>query len=215
VQGAPFWTEPLPVAAAEPIPEPDAVQGAPFWTEPLPVAVAQPIPEPEAVKGAPFWTEPLPAVVAAPRPPPDLAQSAPLRTEPLPRAPEPPAVRIAQAPPPPPLPAARPQAATPPAPAPRPQMNPALRDAMLRRGEALAALGDISGARRFLERAAEGGSAAAAMAMAETYDPRALARLGVIGLTPDPAAALTWYRRALALGAPDAADRIATIEAPR
>jgi TPR repeat protein len=49
--------------------------------------------------------------------------------------------------------------------------------------------------------------------MAETYDPRVLARLGVRGLVPDRAAALEWYRRAVALGATDAAARIAALEA--
>jgi hypothetical protein len=41
-------------------------------------------------------------------------------------------------------------------------MSPAETETARRRGEALAALGDISGARRFLERAAAAGSGAAA-----------------------------------------------------
>jgi TPR repeat protein len=49
--------------------------------------------------------------------------------------------------------------------------------------------------------------------MAETHDPDILRRRGVIGLPPDRAAALSWYRRALALGAPEAASRIARLEA--
>jgi TPR repeat protein len=77
----------------------------------------------------------------------------------------------------------------------------------------LLALGDISGARRFLVRAAEGGSGPAAQALAETYDPRLLRERGVVGLAPDRAAALAWYRRAAALGAPEAAARIAILEA--
>jgi TPR repeat protein len=85
--------------------------------------------------------------------------------------------------------------------------------ALLRRGEALLAGGDISAARSFFERAAAAGNANAARAMAETYDPRVLAGLGVRGLVPDRAAALEWYRRAAALGAPDAAARIAALEA--
>jgi TPR repeat protein len=86
---------------------------------------------------------------------------------------------------------------------------------MLRRGQALIEIGDISGARRFFQRAADGGSAAAAQAMAETHDPRILARRGVIGLAPDREAALSWYRRALDLGAPEAASRITSLEAER
>ncbi len=96
---------------------------------------------------------------------------------------------------------------------PRPSPVAPLTLAMLRRGEALFAAGDISGARRFFERAAAAGNAAAARAMAETYDPRVLAGLGVRGLVPDRAAALDWYRRAAALGATDVAARIATLEA--
>jgi TPR repeat protein len=111
----------------------------------------------------------------------------------------------------------RPQPAATPAPPPRPAaatpraaMDPALRDAMLRRGQALLGQGDISGARRLLERAADGGSGEAALAMAETYDPRSLAQRGVIGLAPDPAAAQRWYRRAQELGI-----RIPATEVPR
>jgi TPR repeat protein len=94
-------------------------------------------------------------------------------------------------------------------------MGPSDIEAARRRGEALVALGDISGARRFLERAALAGSGPAALAMAETFDPRVLAGRGVIGLSPDSTAALTWYRRALALGMAEAAPRIATLEAAR
>ncbi len=83
---------------------------------------------------------------------------------------------------------------------------------MLQRGEALLEIGDISGARRFFERAANSGSAAAALAMGGTYDPRVLATLGARGIAPDPAAALTWYRRAQTMGEPDAASRIASLE---
>ena len=104
--------------------------------------------------------------------------------------------------------AARPAEATPatpgrrsPAPARRPQADPAALAALLRRGDALLALGDVSGARRFYERAAEAGSAAGARAAGRTHDPAVLAGLGVRGIRPDPAAAAEWYRRAEALAA--------------
>lgn len=78
------------------------------------------------------------------------------------------------------------------------------------------AIGDLSGARLFFERAAASGSAAAARAMAETYDPRLLAERRVVGFSPDPVAALAWYRRAAALGlARDVAPAIARLEAAR
>lgn len=95
----------------------------------------------------------------------------------------------------------------------RPPTDPALSQAMLRRGEALLRVGDISAARRFFQRAAEGGDAAAALAMAETFDPRVLPWGSIVGMQPDPVAALVWYRRAAALGAAEAASRIATLEA--
>jgi hypothetical protein len=83
----------------------------------------------------------------------------------------------------------------------RPAANPALLAMLLRRGNGLLALGDVSGARRFYERAAESGSAEAAEAAARTYDPAAFAALGVLGIRPDPEAAAIWYRRAAALRA--------------
>ncbi|MBV1797909.1 SEL1-like repeat protein [Siccirubricoccus sp. G192] len=83
----------------------------------------------------------------------------------------------------------------------RPAANPALLAMLLRRGNGLLVLGDVSGARRFYERAAESGSAEAAEALARTYDPAALATLGARGIQPDPEAAAAWYRRAAALWA--------------
>ena len=79
--------------------------------------------------------------------------------------------------------------------------DPVLVTRLLRRGDELLALGDISGARRLLERAEAAGSANAALRLAETYDPRTLPFLNARGLQPDPAAALAWYRRAEARGA--------------
>ena len=87
---------------------------------------------------------------------------------------------------------------------------------MLRRGEALLAIGDVSGARRFFERAAASGSAAAAKAIAETYDPYLLETQRAGGRSPDHAAALAWYRLAAALGAArEVAPAIARLEAAR
>ena len=82
-----------------------------------------------------------------------------------------------------------------------PAADPALLAGLLRRGDALLALGDVSAARRFFERAAEAGSAAGARAAGRTHDPAVLAALGVRGIRPDPEAAAAWYRRADALAA--------------
>ncbi|MDI3307911.1 MAG: hypothetical protein QJR07_12490 [Acetobacteraceae bacterium] len=83
----------------------------------------------------------------------------------------------------------------------RPPLEPAFIAALMRRGEALLAIGDISGARRFYERAAEAGSPEAAFAMGRTHDPSELAAMGARGIQPDPEAAAAWYRRAEALRA--------------
>ena len=67
------------------------------------------------------------------------------------------------------------------------------------KGHAFADAGDIAGARLMFERAADGGSAEAAQLMAETYDPVALKRRGVIGLVGDSERARLWYERAATL----------------
>ena len=73
-------------------------------------------------------------------------------------------------------------------------------DPLLARGDALLGQGDIASARLYYERAAEAGSAHAALQMARTFDPIFLRRLGVIGMTGDNREAAQWYWRALALG---------------
>lgn len=123
------------------------------------------------------------------------------------RPPAPPLDAMAQAP----AASLAPGAPNPPAPAQPSPLSPSL-DAMQRRGAEMLARGDISAARRLLEPAARAGSATAAQALAETYDPATLAERGVIGLPPDRAQALFWYRRAAALGAA-VAPRIASLEA--
>jgi hypothetical protein len=87
-----------------------------------------------------------------------------------------------------------------PAPGPAPG-EPAFIASLLRRGDALFMLGDISGARRFYERAAEAGSAEGARAAGRTHDPAVLADQAVQGISPNPDLAEAWYRRAELLGA--------------
>ncbi len=81
-------------------------------------------------------------------------------------------------------------------------MAPELLEAMVRRGDAMLAVGDVSGARLLFERAVSGGSAAAATALGRTYDPLVLETLSVRGLRPDAEVAASWYRRGIALGDP-------------
>lgn len=70
--------------------------------------------------------------------------------------------------------------------------------ALMARGEAFLALGDIAAARLFYERAADSGSAPAMTALGKTYDPAFLDRARVVGIRSDPALAADWYRRAIA-----------------
>ena len=68
--------------------------------------------------------------------------------------------------------------------------------------------GDVSGARSILEYLALQGSAAAAMALAETYDPAVLSKMVIKGLEPDPQKAREWYLKAEQLGGTDARSRL-------
>jgi hypothetical protein len=79
------------------------------------------------------------------------------------------------------------------------------------RGDAMLAIKDISAARKFYEFGANAGSARAAMALAGTYDPDVLLRVGAVGVRPDPALAANWYHSAAALGHPDAEARLRTL----
>lgn len=66
--------------------------------------------------------------------------------------------------------------------------------------------GNIAVARQFFLRAAEMGSAQAAMRLAESYDPDTLQRLQVRGLVGDVEQARNWYARARELGETVAAE---------
>ncbi|WP_338661846.1 hypothetical protein VQH23_16620 [Pararoseomonas sp. SCSIO 73927] len=174
----------IPVLAPAPWPD----------TPPLPEALV-PMPLPPLPGGAAPSGE---IVVAAlpPAPAPPLPPDEAVRAE----APEEEPARPQEPP--------RPQAA----PAP-PTADPALLLLLLRRGDALLALGDVSAARLFYERAAAAGSAPAAIAMARTYDPAILGELGVRGLRPERDAAIAWYRRAVALGGAGASGPLERLEA--
>ena len=92
--------------------------------------------------------------------------------------------------------------AVPEAAAPRRDLN--LLAALVRRGDAMLAASDVSAARLYYERAATGGSAAGVTGVGKTHDPAFLSRLDGFGIRSDPSVAATWYRRAVALGDPEA-----------
>jgi hypothetical protein len=117
-----------------------------------------------------------------------------------------------------------------PAPAPQPPIAPPSSDAaatppvslslasdeiamLLKRGKDAFSTGDLAAARLLLRRAAEAGSAEAALALGATFDPLVIRRLGAIGAAPDAAQARQWYQKAVALGSPTASQPLATLEA--
>jgi TPR repeat protein len=71
------------------------------------------------------------------------------------------------------------------------------------------ATGDISAARLLYKRAADAGSAQAAVEIGKTYEPTFLANRRAIGIQADPTIAAGWYRRALSLGGTKAASLLA------
>lgn len=77
-------------------------------------------------------------------------------------------------------------------------------DAMLAEGQRLLRYGDVAGARAMFQRAAQLGSAQAALALGSTYDPHSIAETGLRTVVPDRVTAVGWYRRAhrLAAGKP-------------
>jgi TPR repeat protein len=97
---------------------------------------------------------------------------------------------------------------TPAMPEPEPAAAPVLGQdeiaALLARGKSFLLNGDIASARLVLRRAAEAGSADAALALGSTFDPRVIERLGAIGVTSDPKQAREWYEKAAQLGSPAA-----------
>jgi TPR repeat protein len=84
--------------------------------------------------------------------------------------------------------------------------------ALMKRAKGLIAIGDIASARLLLERAADAQEASAALLLAQTYDPAVLGAQDMRSITPDPAAARTWYQKAAQLGSPDATQRLAQMQ---
>jgi hypothetical protein len=168
--------EPFP-SVAEQAPSPAAAQTEP--TPPAPTAaasapaVAAPTPEPAAPAPAAATSAPT-QVPAAPSD--ATAAAAPARE--AVRPPERPAMPVASA----------------------PALPAELLATLMRRGDSMLALGDVSAARLLYERAATGGSAEAALAVGRTYDPTFLSGLNARGIRPDRAVAANWYRKAMTLG---------------
>jgi len=84
--------------------------------------------------------------------------------------------------------------------------------ALLKRAKSLLSIGDIISARLLLERAADAQEAEAALMLAGTYDPQVLGTQDLRSVTPDPAAARTWYQKAAQLGSADARRRLGQLQ---
>jgi len=108
--------------------------------------------------------------------------------------------------------AAAPTAAAPAAAPPARKLDADELAALLKRARGLIAVGDIAPARLLLERAADAQEASAAYLLAQTYDPAVLGTQDTRSITPDPAAARTWYQKAAQLGSSDARQRLAQMQ---
>jgi TPR repeat protein len=84
--------------------------------------------------------------------------------------------------------------------------------ALIDRGSDLLKSGDLASARLVLRRAAEAGSAEAALKLGSTFDPTFIQQLGVIGVAHDVARARQWYERAVELGSDAAAQRLTDLK---
>lgn len=84
---------------------------------------------------------------------------------------------------------------------------------LLKRGDALFAQGDLTGARLYYEMAAAAGNPKAALALARTHDPLVHERLRVRGLAADPDQAVAWYRKAAAAGDAEAEQNLQKLTA--
>lgn len=76
------------------------------------------------------------------------------------------------------------------------------------KGDELLAEGDVATARLYYQRAVDAGLHEGALAMAISFDPAEIARIGARGLQGDIQTARSWYERARELGAPEAAERL-------
>jgi hypothetical protein len=88
------------------------------------------------------------------------------------------------------------------------QMDPNELAFLVRRGESFINAGDLAAARLMLQRAAEAGDVHAALALASTFDPNTIVKLGIQGLAADEAMARLWYERAAQFGSPEAPQRL-------
>ena len=226
---APFTLQRSPQSPSFGLPQPPSAQPAskttpaPSVATTAPVTPAQPIvaASPARAPSTPAATVTAPLAAAPERPAtPTVApvpSAAPASTEAPARVIEPPVIAAKPILPEPrsapvvaeastPLPLVRPRALT----TTETALAPTVVSLLLKRGDEEFALGDISAARLFYERAAEANSALAARQMARTFDS-AFLPAAVDAALADAAKARQWYQRAVSLGNPEAAARLKTL----
>jgi hypothetical protein len=86
---------------------------------------------------------------------------------------------------------------------------------LIKRGRDFLKEGDFAAARLLFERAADAGSAEAALALGSTYDPAVIKQLGAVSVAPDPDRARKWYGIAADRGSDEAVDRYANLNRAR
>jgi TPR repeat protein len=86
---------------------------------------------------------------------------------------------------------------------------------LIKRGQDFLNAGDFAAARVLFKRAADAGSAEAALALGSTYDPSVIKQLGAISVKPDIDRALKWYATAADRGSAEAADQFANLMGAR
>ena len=83
---------------------------------------------------------------------------------------------------------------------------------LMDRGSAYFKRGDFASARLLFRRAAEAGSANAALMLGSTFDPLIIRQFSVIGIEPDVARASQWYEKAEELGSDAASQRLTNLK---
>lgn len=102
-----------------------------------------------------------------------------------------------------------PVAALPAPPEPARTLDPDTLAGLMTRARSMISVGDVGAARLLLERAANAKDAAAALLLAQTYDPVVLGTSDTRSIIADAAVARDWYRRAATLGSAEARQRLA------
>jgi len=104
-----------------------------------------------------------------------------------------------------------PQSATPAPNHPAVQLDSDEMTRLIKRGKDFLAQGNFASARLLFKRAADAGSAEAALALGSTYDPSVIKQFGAVSITPDIDGALKWYETAANHGSAEAAGLFANL----